>query len=605
MAWNSGNLTFTMSWKSLKWRTCLVRIYVRGSQIQTPLSLTAGAQPFTYDDDADSDLLNNVVRYKTGYLRVIETAQQDLSYLYPTDDFSHYVEFYYGGVLNFVGFLQAQDFDNGHDSYPREREFAVASPLWALSQKRFNFAGNVHVPHFVTLGSLLDEVMATGSIYESVIFPYFEDLKLDNTVWSGTFAPWNEEFNHVIQSMQQNNAYTPETFQWYLDALCKAFGWVLHDDITSLCFTMFDYKGRYAKYPVGHIGDPNYLDLLSGPEGGTATDLSTKLTYCDDGATESALMPYSNIKVEYEGEYEDTADLSYLRTYNFGYESVDDIIRAVGLQPLLTLSEISPQGTAISFDSARKVATQGVHVCVFNSQNSPSKQLGICYAIKGNENDGDVLFTIRHYTPFSSADWRVKCKVSSGSTLNDLSESDTTHRFGNIAHNVYRIGNGYVECDFIVRQVHNSEPMGIPANAWSVRDAIFFSDIEWYMEAEDSFDEYTTITRGYDDIVGTHTSFEEGQLSMPLHMYRKNDHMIGSSIRATKFTEYPYLLEVRNELQARFQLTATGGTPFPEHMWCTLWKYLTQSWRWRIIGYTFNPTDDELTLTMERSTTLQ
>ena len=105
--------------------------------------------------------------------------------------------------------------------------------------------------------------------------------------------------------MQQNNAYTPETFQWYLEALCKAFGWVLHDDIKSLCFTMFDYKGRYAKYPVGHIGDPNYLDLLSGPEGGTATDLSTKLTYCDDAATESALMPYSNIKVEYEGEYED------------------------------------------------------------------------------------------------------------------------------------------------------------------------------------------------------------------------------------------------------------------------------------------------------------
>ena len=186
------------------------------------------------------------------------------------------------------------------------------------------------------------------------------------------------------------------------------------------------------------------------------------------------------------------SDLSYLRTYSFGYESVDDIIRAVGLQPLLTLSEISPQGTAISFDSARKVATQGVHVCVFNSQNSPSKQLGICYAIKGNEQDNDCT-TIRHYTPFSNADWRVKCNISSGATLNDLSESDTTHRFGKIDNNVYRQGNGYVECDFIVRQVHNSEPMGIPANAWSVRDAIFFSDIEWYMEAEEY--EYTTSRR--------------------------------------------------------------------------------------------------------------
>jgi hypothetical protein len=321
----------------------------------------------------------------------------------------------------------------------------------------------------------------------------------------------------------------------------------------------------------------------------------------DNQGTLSIIQPYSRIRLEYEGEYITSDEVSYLRTLNLGYAQSDDIIHAVGLQPRLQQREIYPQGTAISFDSARKVATQGVHVCVFNSQNSPSKQLGICYAIKGNENDNDVLFTIRHYTPFPTADWRVKCNISSGATLNDLSEDDTTHRFGRIDNNVYRQGNGYVECDFIVRQVHNSEPMGIPANAWSVRDAIFFSDIEWYMETEDSFDEYTTLVKGYDEILGQRTSFSAGELTMPLHMYRKNDHMIGDTIRAQKFTEYPYLLNVRHELVEAFIITNT----MPEHIWCTLWTYRNQNWRWRVIGYTFNPSDDELLLTIDRSATLE
>ena len=601
MAWNYGNKTFTVQWKSFNNITCRVDIYIRGSQIPTPLSLKPAVRPFTYEEDNDNDLLNNTIRYKTGYLRIVEVDNQDISSLYPTDDHSHYVEFYYGNRLDFIGYLQSQDFSNTIESTPREVEFAVASPLWVLSKRTFNFDGGSKNPQFVTIGSLLDEIIAwDGGLYTDVIFPYFSDIKLDNTIWSQTFAPWNEEYNHIQASTQVNPVYETKTFEWFLDALCKAFGWVLHDDVKSLTFSMFDYTGRYAKYPVGHIGDTDYLDISSGPQGGVSTAIADSFEFCDDAASQNIIMPYSRIRVNYEGEYRDTGELSYLRTLSFGFENSDDVIRAVGLQPRIQQREIYPPGTGISFDSSRKVATQGVHVCVFNSQNSPSKQLGICYAIKGNENDGDILFTIRHYTPFSTADWRVKCKVSSGATLNDLSEDDTTHRFGNIAHNVYRQYNGYVECDFIVRQVSNSAPMGIPANAWSVRDAIFFSDIEWYTESEETFAEYTQLTKGYDDITGPRTTFEDGELTMPLHMYRLNDHMIGNTVRATMVTEYPYLLNVRNEVIARFKVST-----IPDHLWCTLWQYLRNNWRWRIIAYAFDPYNDEMQLTIEQSTTLE
>ena len=603
MAWSGGNKQYTMTWRSLKGRVCRVDIYVRGSQIPAPLSLQPADIPITIEEDASNDLLNDVVRFKTGYLRVKEVANQSISGLYPTDDFSHYVEFYYAGTLNFCGFLQAQDFNNEDLPLPCTREFAIASPLWAISKKKFNFDGISKNPQFITLGSLLDEVMASAGIYQSVIFPYFEDLKLDNTIWSQTFAPWNQDYNHIDRSTTSNPVYEVETYQWFLEAMCKAFGWVLHDDITALTFSMFDYQGRYAKYPVGHIGDPNYLDILTGPEGGVATALTTNVEEADNQGTLNIIQPFSRIRIEYEGEYITNDEVSYLRTFSRGYVQSDDVIHAVGLEPRLQQQEISPQGVAISFDSARKVATSGVNVAVFNTATEINKQIGIIYAIIGNEQDGDELFRVRLYTPFYTAPWRCKFTISSGATLNDLSEDDTEHRFGLIDCNVYEQGPGYVDCIFKVYRVGNyfNEMYSRWDNHWSVRDAIFFSDIRFYMDEEDSFDEYTTIVKGYDEILGQRTSFSAGEVTMPLHMYRKNDHMIGNTIRAQKFTEYPYLLNVRHELVEAFRITGN----MPEHIWCTLWTYRQQNWRWRVIGYTFNPIDDELLLTIDRSATLE
>ena len=328
MAWNNGNKTYTVSWKSLNNVSCRVDIYVRGSQIPTPIALHPAANPFTYEEDADNDLLNNTIRYKTGYLRIVEVDNQDISYLYPTDDRSHYIEFYYGSRLDFVGFLQSQDFSNTVESKPREREFAVASPLFMLSKRKFSFDGLSKNPTFVTLGSLLDEIISYGNIYSHVIFPYFEDIKLDNTIWSQTFAPWNENYNHIQESTLANPVYDVQTYEWFLDALCKAFGWVLHDDVNCLTFSMFDYTGRYAKYPAGHIGDTDYIDITTGPQGGNATDLTDSFEFCDDAATQNTIMPFSRIRVEYDGEYKTDDEVSYLRTKNLGFAQSDDVIKA-------------------------------------------------------------------------------------------------------------------------------------------------------------------------------------------------------------------------------------------------------------------------------------
>ena len=227
MAWNRGNLTWTFSFKSLNNVSCRVDIYHAGSTLQTPITLTPSADPFSYEEDDDSDILNNTVRYKTGYIRLIETETQPLSGLIPMSDTENYVEFYYGSKLDFVGFMQCQNFSNDFSEYPREVSFPVASPLWALSNRKFDmtFNGVATKPHSVSLGSLIDKILSNSivnGIYENVMFPYFSDVKLDNTIYSLVFCPWNRDFNHVDQNTDRNPIYSPETYGYLLDAICKA-----------------------------------------------------------------------------------------------------------------------------------------------------------------------------------------------------------------------------------------------------------------------------------------------------------------------------------------------------------------------------------------------
>ena len=74
-------------------------------------TLTGGGTPIIYDEKDDKDLLSPI-RYKTGYINIIEQNYGDLIDIYPDSDTSRYVEFYYGNRLDFTGYIQASSYDN-------------------------------------------------------------------------------------------------------------------------------------------------------------------------------------------------------------------------------------------------------------------------------------------------------------------------------------------------------------------------------------------------------------------------------------------------------------------------------------------------------------
>lgn len=599
MAWTYGNILWTLSFASLNGTTCRVDIYKRGYSGGTVITLDNGADnPFYYEEDKDSDLLNNTVRYKTGYLRLVETETKPLSSLYPSDDAEHYIEFYYGNRLDFIGFMQAQDFANEFTGYPRVVEFAIASPLFVLSNKKFStWANSNDKPQNIKLGSLLDEIAGTLGVYTQVMFPYFSDILLDDKIYSQVIAPWNTEFEHATAALQRNPLYNTMTYGEFLDALCKAFGWTVHDDVQTMTFAMFDYTGTYATYPVGHIGDTNYLSH-TGPDGGATASVESYMTFADNNATDGLIMPYNQIKIIYDGEMATDVSVDYTRTIGIGTAQWEEAIWACWLEAILMLHEI-PTRSADTFDSAGRITGQGAHVLAFHTLSNPNIREGIAYALKSNQSDNDVLFTIRLYTKFTSLIWNVEYTLESGVNLNTMSSDDLIHRYGSIVVRRDTTGDGYIDFNFIVLQVANYQnPLTSQwESVWSDRDTMFFSNIKFVVGKTDQFEPYMNQTGGFDIIRGNATAFEDGEVTLPMSMYRKNSNMIGTNVRSTMVTDYAYLLSARGEMNAAFRLT----TPI-DHPWCNKWGFNGRTWR--IIATTFEPWNDKLILTMESSSIL-
>lgn len=96
---------------------------------------------------------------------------------------------------------------------------------------------------------------------------------------------------------------------------------------------------------------------------------------------------------------------------------------------------------------------------------------------------------------------------------------------------------------------------------------------------------------------GNITPTVSSSVTMPISLYRNNDHLIGSTVLTTKLTEYPYLFQPRKELTGIFRLLSA-----PTYPHIRLFSYLGKNWR--IIAERFDPWNDEVRLTLQHSPVL-
>ena len=306
MAWANGNKRWTLPFISLNGTSCRVDIYQRGYTGSTVTTLTGADNPFEYEEDDDSDLLNGVIRYRTGYLRVIEETHGDLDELYPLLNNAHYIEFYYGTTLDFNGFIQAQEFENDWAPGPRVIELPVMSPLGLANGTKIDYT-NFNPPRWVNLFGLLSRIFnALDAAYTGYYFPKilsdqsYANVLDDLYVNSLTFCPFGSSYD---KTNTLTGIYDPKTVGDALTMICTAFGVIIHDQTERPIFQRVDYDGDYINY-----------GLSSGRSrvSQATTDMTSIASVVGTDNTESVVMPMSKIEVTYQGD-ENVPDMSFER----------------------------------------------------------------------------------------------------------------------------------------------------------------------------------------------------------------------------------------------------------------------------------------------------
>lgn len=594
---------WTTTFKSRGGVYCLVKIYDPDIPSSlSPMAVTAATDPFSYQEEDSHDLLNDVMRYRTGYLRIIDDDTlgfKHIADIYPQKTFDRYVEVYYDGVLSFTGYIQVTDFDDEQVPQPRVLEFPIISPLGLFDKKTFSNIA-YRPPEMVTLAQMLSRALQSFS-YERVYFPknhgYPNPVHLGMKCFSTLINPWDDNYHTSVTSAWDQKVMKGEPLSYLIEAICKAFGWICHDTPTALIFTAFDYQGAYSYSPADHIYETGYIyDATDIPT--TAVAVTDYLAPADDHANIETIQPETGIEVEYEGD-DGTIDFSFDRTYVDREQGTDGVVTMPGMSPSdgeqWSVCDLAPIGGlnefqnlgAISFDTDGKVV-QGKGIVAWNGH------VGILFST--GIQDGHICIIRQYVRKTTNVSYGVKYDImTSGNSIGALKEPDEPEAFKTV-----HISTSKTQTDNYVEVVFTYHPGSTPLPSQYL---IFIENIEFtrYVDSE-PYASYREKPASASDVIDPTGSLDgtpaiSSSVTMPVSMYRKNDRLLGTQVRSTRLTTYPYLFTPRKELKARFRITS--AMPWPYALMVT---HLSK--RWRVIAQQWEPWNDEMVLTMEHSSIL-
>ena len=598
----------------------------------------AATDPFFFEEDDDEDLLE-VVRVKTGYINLIETVQDGLLDLLPTSLKSRYVEMFYDNTIMFRGYIQQQNFENDWISVPREVSLPVVSVMGIAESLEFEPEMGVTDK---CIGYYMKKVLRMVDPDDSWVTRYryvtFPENSRDG--FAGDFAATirplvttidNPEFSKKYGGSK--NPYKGISLYDFLEGICNAYGWILHDMPTRVLFTKFDNSNRdYAFYPV-------YYNSTADIE--TATDKTTERTEgvtnldtymqpsADDGTT-TQIMPLRTITLKNPSDMTTSAkaEFNHMRCSNLFTATIDNEksalaelengnnnIKDIASDHLLTNTGI----TDWIFDQ------DGVAVLDFKNKKRIVVQKADQWQGSGN------LFSLYFYDrplrdPDNYIDGNLKMEVdcSWGTNLLGLDGHDDLRTGVAIQISLYcgitLLANKTMEFynDDTHQQTVEFDNVTIPSSGtlWlsvkctNVSEGFFaarllsFDNIRLYYEQPVTID-YLVDNKDY-MFVGDSGGIEEADVDMLMSCQFVNSHTINNSFVLSSipiFTNYSYLRHPQNRLQLRMK--AKPQQTFNELlMYTDKLQYWQSSWRWRLIALSFHPWDDEWTLTLHHSTTI-
>lgn len=601
---------WTINFVSLNGTACRAEINGGGTQI------LGAANPVTIEED-DSDDLLEVVRYKTGYLNVIEETNGQLDGLIPTTNTSHKVKIWYGTDLIFVGFLQAQTFENTWESAPRQMSFPIMSPLGLLADTKMEI---YNPPREVALSELMADVVdalnGMGAEYDTVVWPmlaaeYLGNL-LNNKISSLVYCPFNEQHDASLASLN-DGLFDPLTCQDFIEGFCNAFGMIVHETPTGIVFSKFDHAMYYLKCTAANLRTLTGVttDTITGY---TLSALTDRATPCDNDGRDSIVMPCEEVKVEYEGEYVESAELDFDHlTYNSqsGYSNM----RTAWLEsrtPELTGAHLLANN--LFNGSNGRLTLEGATACSYG--NVSKQQEGILVNLPNNTILNLEIFTVKFYNRPTGNAMRLTFDVQWGNTIADLGNDGDHKNVGVVVKvgNLYYHGQGnwvttqqnpftYIDTNNQFVWEITAVPDGMPievafyqttSHGSNPVQLIALNNIK-LEEISSLYSKYLVYKRDYDifriangDGIGTQS------VSRSISTNRKNSNQIGHTI-VDGITTYRYMLISQRRLQIQFKRTDTMS------YWMYMCYMTFMSQKWRVISISQYPWNDYVVITMHRS----
>ena len=478
-------LRWTLDFKSLNNTGCHLDIYKEGYTGNTVIELIGASNPFEYEEDNERDLLH-FIRYRTGYIRVIEENYGDLSELSPDSITAHYVVAKYGGDVVFTGYMQCIELGNNWDAGPRVLEFPVISPLGLLSAFKFTPPEN---PTLTTVGTLMKEVLdtinpyvsgdATQQGYQNVIWPGDTNWPWDCKIHTLVMCPFNKDFQHWSTAA---DIYSPRYFQYLVEGICNAFGWMLHDTPASLVFSQFDATGRHSRMSVVNL--PNPSGRTDWNQDTYENEYYYQFSNNDSSYTVRRPLRGIDVSIEGDGVRDKMLNTNHAITHGMpqgGYDaSTLRGFRAVSLQ------QVGPSvtGNLISFpviDGGGGIQAKGVfpYAVGFFDDNDTSVSLNESWVIHYDSSwaASTLLITAKFYgLMVGNVNGQTLLKLSAeyGTNLFDMKSRD----YGNVQLSmVVKIGDKYL--NVTTRQLSSSiiyNPVTIDGSTGSIHPNVTLSD---------------------------------------------------------------------------------------------------------------------------------
>ena len=631
---------WTIPFMSLGGVSCRVDIYKKGytgtdvTEISVSNANTPGypaTNPFYFEEDDDEDLLVPV-RTKTGYINLIEDSYGSLDDLLPQTNTDHYVKFYYGSTLTFTGYIKAQMFENDFGAFRREISLPVTSPLGLADGLFFDAADN---PSFRTLGSYMQTVMVglapnvdgdnginevvipdpTPSAQKSLFAMYISSLVMNprdiETVYQDT------PITHAADMFGRNSFY------YFLEGLCNAFGMRLYDEPGRMVFVSNDRYDHYARLTKANVATGETRTTVDPVNNSDMSGMSL----AGNENTESMIMPKAKIDVSCDGQYFSEVGLPYYacrREYNGGTYEGKSYAMLFPLNNELTADSLhtTTAAGAINSDTGR-LNSAGVSLMYGDGAGEM-----VLFQQGSGFNSGRKTVVKAKYCDGPHGFFRISFACKIGDTVANLDEATTLGPLGLQIRIYIKCGDYYfnggswttgvscIETYFAETQQVTiisgpSNDQQQPLEVWvDVVDASALLEERLYCISDFSISDLRTpfVNYVYSGRQSAKTLYgvpsnENANVDMAFSYLWGTSNFIGYRNTAGGTStplspSYDYILEYS---QNRLQLHMKGTVPDVAYgaRYFNRYRYAYKT-GWRMIGCGFYPWDDEYLITLQR-----